>query len=371
MTEGLADKFDFEIICGPPLVVTEKSSSPPHCKIHPVPTLQLPKSLLLSRALNDLSFLFSAFFRGLFLPCPNLVVSQTSPPGIWWVAFFLSRWHRRKWIHISQDSFPENLRILMDGKYGGLLSLLERMNAFILRKSERIVVIGEDMKKGFLKRGFSSEKIVCIFNWSDLEFIRPVPKKNFFSEKNDIATKFVVLYAGNFGRIHNFEDLLGAAEQLRTRPEIQFVFVGEGALKPQLIREVQFRELSNVKFLPFEPRSELPKILASADVSVILLRKGMAGLSVPSKIYSILASGRPILACVEEESDIAKMVRESGSGFVILPGNSEAFAQAIASLSKNCDKTQRMGQNARRYIETMDFKNRALRGYGELFEKSL
>ena len=227
------------------------------------------------------------------------------------------------------------------------------------------------MKQGFLKRGFAPGKIVRINDWVDLKEVRLLPQNNPFSESKGFADKFVVLYAGNLGRIHNLEDLLSAAEEFRNRPEIQFVFIGGGALKKRLIRESQLRELANVKFFPFEVRSRLPEVLASASASVILLRKGMAGLSLPSKIYSILASGRPILACVEEESDIAGMVRDSQSGFVIPPGNSRGLAQAIEELFRHREKGCEMGFNARRYIERMDLKTRGLRDYEGLFHETL
>ena len=371
LTEGLADQFDFEMICGSPLVVTEKPASSPRCRIHQVPALKFPKDFLFSRALNDLSFLFSAFIRGIFLPSPDLFVSQTSPPCIWWVAFLLSRWHRRKWVHISQDVFPENLRELMNGKCPSVLGGVERLNRLILRKAGRIVVIGDDMKQGFLNRGFSPDKVTRIFNWVDTKLTRPLPQKNPFTGSKGLADKFVVLYAGNLGRIYNLEDLMGAAEQLRNYPEIQFVFVGSGALKKNLIHQVRSRGLAHIKFLPFEPRSKLAEVLASASVSIILLRKGMAGLSVPSKIYSILASGRPVLACVEETSDIARIVRESQAGLVIPPGNPQALARAIEELFHEREKAREMGLKARRYIETMDFKRHALQGYAQLFKEVL
>ena len=259
----------------------------------------------------------------------------------------------------------------MEGKFRPFLSFLKRFNTWILQRAERIVVIGEDMKQGFLRREFASEKIVRICDWVDLKFIRLLPQRNQFSESKDLTDKFVVLYAGNLGRIHNLEDLLGAAEQFRNRQEIQFVFVGGGALRKKLIQETRLRELANVKFFPFEVRSKLPEVLASAGASVILLRKGMAGLSVPSKIYSILASGRPILACVEEESDITRIVRGSRSGFVVPPGNPQALAQAIEELFTNQDQRDEMGRNGRHYAETMDYQNRALRSYAELFNNVL
>lgn len=250
-------------------------------------------------------------------------------------------------------------------------SLLDRLNSFFLKKADRIMVIGKDMKKKFLSKGLSSRQIVRTCDWVDLKFIRAAAQKNSFSEKYQVADKFVVLYAGNFGRTQNFEDILDTAETLRPHPEIIFLLVGEGAVKEWIIRQCLFRELTNVRVAPFESRSRLPEVLAAADVSVILLRKGMAGLSMPSKVYSILASARPILACVEEESDIARITREAQAGFVIPPGNPKEFVKAIIALLQNPDLKRRLGENARRFAEARDFQAQALLDYKRTFREVL
>ncbi len=387
LTEALQNRFQIEVLCGPPGIVTEKrrSSDPLTLSplplrgrgegegggVHQVPCLRFPKSLLFARLLNDFSFLFMALLRGLFVPKPSLIISQTSPPGIWWIGFLLSRWHGSRWIHVSKDIFPDSLKVLSRSPNTLLISFLDQISSLPLKRADQIVVIGEDMRNVFLRKGFSSDRIFKIYDWVDLEFIRPLSKKNPFSMKYRIEDKFVVMYAGNFGRTHNFEDLLAAAEELRQTREIIFVLVGEGALKEKLAREVGFRELTNILTVSFEPRAKLPEVLAAADLSVILLKKGMAGLSVPSKIYSLLASGRPVLACVDPASDIARIVRESSSGFVIPPGNSTELAASIKTLFENRPLREELGNNARRFVEDRDFKASAFRRYGELFREVL
>ena len=227
------------------------------------------------------------------------------------------------------------------------------------------------MKARFIEKGFPERKIFQTCDWADLQFIRPLPQHNAFSKKNRLTGRFIVLYAGNFGRIHNWEDLLEAAEKSRDQKEILFVCVGEGALEEWLKEKARIKKLSNILFLPFEPRSHLPEVLAAADLSLILLKKGMEGLSVPSKIYSILASGRPILACVGETSEIARLVRESASGIVIPPGNPEALAQAVRRLFENPSLCRDWGGNARRYSESMDFKQKAFKDYEQVIREEL
>ena len=385
LTRALQGEFDFEILCGPPLVISEEGllrsarndviarrsiGRRSNLSIYQVPCFQLPKRFLLARALNDLSFLFMAMMCSLFVRKPDLVVTQTSPPGVWWVGCLLSRWHRARWVHVFQDVFPDNLQALSRNKTGFIFSFLDKISSFPTRRADQIIAVGEDMKNILIQKGFSALKIRQIHNWVDLNFIRPLPKKNSFSERHQVVDKFVVLYAGNLGRVHNFEDLLEAAEKLRDYPEIVFLIVGEGALKKQIIRQIKSRELTNIHLIPFEPRSHLAIVLATADLNVVLLRKGMAGLSVPSKVYSILASGRPILACLEEESDVAKMVRVAQAGFVVPPGHSEELAQVILKVFQSNARNQ-YGANARRYAERKDFQKQAFRDYTQTFHEVL
>lgn len=373
ITTALQIQFDFEILTGPPLVITKDaiSLSPPTCRIFLVPCFQFPKRLLFARALNDLSFLFMAFVRGLFIQKPDILITQTSPPGIWWVGFLLSRWHRTRWIHICKDVFPDNLKVLSGKERHVLLDFLGWLDALILKRAHRILVIGEDMKERFLKKGFRSGQIVKTSDWVNLQFIRPIHKENSFTQKHKLAGKFVVLYAGNLGRVHNFEDILDAAEKLKNNSKIIFLLVGEGALKKWIDRQVQSRALTNVQNASFESRAKLPEVLASADVSVVLLRKGMAGLSVPSKIYSTLASGRPILACMDQESDIARMVQEAKAGFVIPPGKPEEFVQTVLNLFEKRELRAQLGANARQYVEKEDFQKRAFQDYARVMREVL
>ena len=371
LTTLLATKFHFQVLSGPPAVVTEKSTPPPPVQVFQVSCLHLPKRFLWGRLMSDVSFLLTALIRGLFLPRPDLMVSQTSPPGIWWVVFVLSRWHRTPWIHISKDVFPDNLIAMRPGKKSFFLSLLKKLSDFPLKRAVRTVVIGEDMKKKFLEKGLPESSLFKICDWVDPNFIKPLPKSVFWNASFDGRSKFVVLYAGNFGRSHNFEDLLGAAENLKNNPKIHFTLVGDGSMKKSLENEARDRGLPNFSIVSFEPRSRLPLVLASADASVILLRKGLAGLSVPSKIYSILAAGRPVIACVDEQSDIAEMVKESNSGFVVPPGNISKFVKVIRCLAGNSKLRIQMGKNARRYAEEKDFKTRALQGYQRVFNMVL
>ena len=372
LTEALQNQFQFEILSGPPLIINAGGSFYPALRftIHRAPCPHFSKKNLLARFFNDSGFLISAFFHGLFVKHPDLIFSQTSPPGLWGIAFLLKLWHRSRWIQVCQDIFPDNLTALTQSS-GIFVKTLGRISDFILKKADHIIVIGEDMKERVLQKGFLPSKVLCIPNWVDADFIRPLPKKNSFSKKHHLDDKFVVLYPGNFGRIYNFDDVLNAARELKPYPQIVFVLAGEGAAKEKLIEESEREGLENILFLPFQPRSILPEMLASADIGLVLLKREMAGLSVPSKIYSLLASGRALLACAEEKSDVARLVRESQAGFSVSPGDPKELAQKILVLYQDEGLKQQLGKNARAYAEEKNFQASAFRDYERVFEQVL
>src|SRR5690606_23406601 len=140
-----------------------------------------------------------------------------------------------------------------------------------------------------------------------------------------------------------------AAERLRDHPEILFVFVGEGAGKEALVRRAGECGLSNVRFLPFQPRSRLSEVLASASVCLVMLQKGIGHCSLPSKIYSILASGRPILASVDEDSDAARLVQRAGAGLCIPPQEPDRLVEGILSIRNNPELAAAYGRRGREY----------------------
>jgi colanic acid biosynthesis glycosyl transferase WcaI len=179
--------------------------------------------------------------------------------------------------------------------------------------------------------------------------ITPLPRANTFAAENDLAEKFVILYAGNIGLSQGLENVLLAAEKLSARPDPFFVFVGDGIGKPALVAEAQKRRLTNVRFLPFQPRVRLPEVLASADVSLVILKKGIGIQSLPSKIFPILASGRPLLASVDEQSAVADLIKRSKAGICVPPEDPGRLAEAVETLRSSPEVCREFGRNGRRH----------------------
>ncbi len=175
------------------------------------------------------------------------------------------------------------------------------------------------------------------------------------------------MYAGNIGMSQSLELMLAAATALAHDPEIAFVINGGGAARPGL--EVAARGLPNVQFVDLQPRSRLPEVLAAADIHVVPLKRGLGRSSVPSKTYSILAAGRPVLASVDRDTEVERIVERSGAGVAVPPDDPEAFTKALSRLVAAPDELAQMGASGRRFVEGWASPGAVAAQYEDLFEE--
>ena len=236
------------------------------------------------------------------------------------------------------------------------------------RRAEDIVVIGEGFKKNLEAKGVPSRKIKVIPNWVDTDFLRPLPKQNSLSKKFCLDQRFTVMFSGTIS-ISSYGTLvrvLEAAEILRHEDDIIFVLVGEGMKGNDLRSKAAALRLTNVLFLPFQPFQDLPYLLASSDVLLVPLDKEKSELSVPSKLYYVMAAGRPLLGLAEPESEVFKMIEGTGCGVCIPPGEPRAMAQAILRLKRSPDLCAEMAARGRRFAQENYSRDRVLKKYEQL-----
>jgi colanic acid biosynthesis glycosyl transferase WcaI len=193
--------------------------------------------------------------------------------------------------------------------------------------------------------------MALVYDWVDTELIRPLSRNNSFAQAYGLEDRFVVLYAGNIGLSQGLENVLTAAEQLTGQPDVPFLFVGDGPGREQLVSQAASRKLRNVQFVPFQSRSCLPEVLGSADVSLVILRKGVGTGSLPSKTFSILASGRSIIASIDQKSETWELIQEAQAGLCIEPDNPLELVKAIMTLKNDRCLRERLGQNGRIWAE--------------------
>ena len=300
------------------------------------------------RATNYVTYFASALLKGQGLRRPDVVVALTDPPIIGLAALAAAARAHAPFVFLCEDIFPEVAALVEDFHSGLVNDALTQVNRFLVQKAARIIALGDTMKRRLVEgKGADPSKVTVIHNWTDCRAVMPGPRDNPFARQHELVDKFVVLHAGNIGLSQDLEIVLHAAEQLRDRQDIVFVLVGEGSKKRDLLEMAARRDLRNVRFLPFQPRATMDQSYATADVSLISLRRGLSGVIVPSKVYSVLASGRPCIAAVEADCEVAQIVEEASCGFVVGPGDASALRARVVDMASDPNRAREMGQRAR------------------------
>ena len=329
------------------------------------------KRRFVGRASNYVTYFLSACWAGLRLDRPDVVVALTDPPIIGLAGLLTARRFGAPFIMSYRDIFPEVARLLEDFQSDAVERMLQSVNCFLVRHTDRNVAIGETMRHRLIDgKGAPPDRTIVIPDWTDCEAIVPGPKRNPFSERHGLADKFVVMHSGNLGLSQALETVVDAADLLREVPDLEVVFVGEGVKKPALQEQTRRLGLANVRFLPYQPQAQLTESFAAADVFIVSLKAGLSGYIVPSKLYGILAAGRPYVAAVEEDSEVVHIARAYDCGLVAEPGKPRSLADYILALYHDRARARRMGDNSRRAAGDFD-RREHVSAYARLFGELL
>ncbi|MGD0671142.1 MAG: glycosyltransferase family 4 protein [Candidatus Binatus sp.] len=306
------------------------------------------KSNLLGRLVNLGTYYLLAAVVALRLPRPDVIVAETDPPLLGALAAVLKRRWGCRLIYNVRDLYPDIAEATGGVRNPLLLGLLRRANDYAYKRSDLIVTLGHDMAARIVNKGVPADKVVVVPDWVDCGRIRPLESNPF---RRNFGKKFVVMYSGNIGLSQQLEAVLEAADRLRDDERILFAMIGEGARKKWLEERARSMGLPNVIFLPYQPLENLAESLTAADLHLIPLAPGAAGCLVPSKIYGILAAGRPFIAMMEASAEVAQIARENAVGFVVRPGDIDGLVGAIREAVDAPERLKQMGVRARRLAE--------------------
>ena len=245
----------------------------------------------------------------------------------------------------------------------------ERVNRFILRHSDRGVVLGRCMRDRVLAKGTPARRVEFIPVWADLRGVEPVPHEgNPYRSRWAPRGEFVVMYSGNFGLGHDARTIIEAMRLLKNEPGIRFVFIGGGKRRQEVEAAVRDHALAGVVYEDYVPREELSKSLSAGDVHLISLKEGVEGIMVPSKVYGIMGVARPSLFVGHPTSEIARVLEESASGLTIREGDAPGLARAIVDLKSDPSRRRAMGEAGRTAIAGRYDRETACRQWAELLE---
>ncbi len=305
------------------------------------------------RVANYLSYLALAVPRALAIRA-DVILAMTDPPIAGLAGALVARLRRKPFVYNIRDLYPD---MALGGdilRAGWFTRLWERLHRWALRQAARVIVLGEDMRERIIAKGVAAERVVIVRDGAPIPDSLPAPDHP-VTQQVRCGFPFVLLHAGNLGFYGAWETLLAAARNLyaTTGACVGLVFVGEGAAR-QRLESVAVTGTSGVRFLPFRPASEVPYVLAAGDMHVVTIRRGLEGVVVPSKMYPILAAGRPILAVAPEASDVARIVRRTGCGITADPDDPESVVRAVKTVYHNRTQLAEMARRAREAAREYD-----------------
>jgi glycosyltransferase involved in cell wall biosynthesis len=352
LCEGLAEKYEITVVAGTTAGAGTGRMHLNGVDVIRVPSTAFPRRRLTARGVNYLTYLVLASLRALAFPRPDLVLCQTDPPIVGAAAYLVARRFGVPLVAVVKDLYPETAVQLGKLSERHAAAALRRLIDLYLRGAERVVVIGETMRSRLEERGVERERLRVVPDWVDTEVIHPVER--------DLRGRFVVMHAGNMGHAQDLDTLIEAARLLGDGG-VEFELVGDGARREELERLAA--GLDAVSFLPYRPREQLSEVLSGASLHFVGLASGLSGYVVPSRLYGVLAAGRPVLVAADESSEPAQLVHRVGCGIVVPPGHAEQVAAEIRAAKEGKHDLEAMGRRGRDFVVASAGRPAAIRAY--------
>lgn len=280
--------------------------------------------------------------------CDVMFITST-PPIKGAMAGLAKKFNHKPIVYNLQDIFPDSLAGSGLAKKGGLLWKIGRaIENFTYRNADKIIVISEDFKKNIMAKGVPEEKIAVVYNWVDESAIKPVAKEDnpMYEEFGLSREKFTVVYAGNLGNAQNISIILDGANKL---PDVQFAVFGTGGLENEVRARIEKERLTNVHLNPLQPYDRVSKVYSLGDACIVSCKEGLGGSAMPSKTWTIMSCGRPVIANFDE-GELKDILEKNDLGVFTHAGKVKEFVEGIKSLANDTAHCAEMGRNARQFI---------------------
>lgn len=384
LAEGLLHEFDITVICTVPsytgniaaeyktkMFYEEDINS---VKIIRIRVPEFSKRNKMSRIKNILAYFIGAMIATFKVGKMDYVYSISQPPILGGLLGVWGKWIKHaKYIYNIQDFNPEQTIAVGYSKNKLILKAMMWLDKFSCKRADKVIVVGRDMVET-LKGRFKGKEVpnhAFINNWIDEEEIYPLPadheKVIAFKKKYGLENKFVIMYSGNLGLYYDLENLMHVIKKFKNRDDVVFAFVGEGSIRDKLVLYKEKFNLENVTFIPYQDKADLIYSLNAGDVHWCINAKGIKGVSVPSKLYGIMAAGKPILGLLEQGSEARLIIEESKCGYVTEPGNYEEVEALIERFlnEKETSILTEMSERGRAYLVKNLTKDVSIKKYIE------
>lgn len=387
LAEGLKDSFHITVICTVPSYTGKigryyKQHKYYHENINGVNVLRIRvpefrKSFAASRIYNIASYFLSAVAATFRVENQEYVFTISQPPILGGMLGVIGKKIKKaKFIYNIQDFNPEQVMAVSFTKNKFVLDLMMYLDKYSCRKADKVIVVGRDMIETLKKRFEGKEerflpKIGYINNWIDEKEIIPLDSNHEmvkdFKKKIGIEDKFVIMYSGNIGLYYDLQNIMNVIGRFKEEKEVAFLFVGEGSVLEELEHIKEKNHMENVYFAPYQDKKDLVYSLNAGDVHFVVNAKGIKGVSVPSKLYGVMAAGKPVFGILEENSEARLIIEESGCGKNVNPGDYEGIEKQLKYFIslKNSEKLKNMGQKGREYLTEHLTKDVSIEKYRE------
>ncbi len=340
--------------------------------VYRMASLRLSPTSMVGRALWQFGMALAFFVMGMFIPKGDIALVYSPPLTLGFSAWGLRILRGTKIILNVQDLFPQSIIDLGLLNNPHIIRIFEWMEQFIYKRSNKVVVHSSGNQRHVLSRGGNPDRVLVVPNWVDTDFIQPGERQNEFREAHNYNDEFLVSFAGVLGYSQDLDVILGAAKQLKEHPQIKWILVGDGVEKERLQEKAIELELMDcVQFLPMQPREKYPAILHASDVCLATLHAEVKTPVVPSKILSIMAAGKPVVAAMDLSGDAPRLIADANCGFSTPPGDAGVLAEAVLRLYKDQDLCVELGANGRRYAEERLSKQACVSHYECMIEEKL
>lgn len=380
LSEGLNDVFHITVICTVPSYTGKISRYYRKHKyffenINGVDVLRIRvpefrKNFALSRIFNICAYFFSAVFATFRVEHQDYIFSISQPPVLGGMLGVMGKWIKKaRFIYNIQDFNPEQVQAVGFTHNKLILGAMMRLDKYSCRQADKVIVVGRDMVETLKKRFDVLPPYAYINNWINEKEIVPLAPDHErvmeFKRKYGLEDKFIVMYSGNIGLYYDLANILKIIGKFQERTDIVFAFIGEGSVLEELQEYQQKNRLTNVAFIPYQDKSDLVYSLNAGDVHFVVNAKGIKGVSVPSKLYGVMAAGKPVLGILEEGSEARLIVEEAGCGLCVAPGDYGAIEKLVASFldQKETAWLNEMGIRGRSYLTDHLTKDVSIRKY--------
>lgn len=375
LAEGMKEHFDITVICVVPSYTGVVSPAYKKKKYYfekindiniiRVKVPEFSKINKVSRLKNIVMYFIRAIVATFKAGKQDYVYAISQPPILGGFLGVLGKWIKNaKYIYNIQDFNPEQTMAVNYSKNKFLLKVMMSVDKFNCKQADSVIVVGRDMLETLRNRfrlnsGTLSKKLPShshINNWTDEKEIYPLESNHervaAFKKQYGLEGKFIFMYSGNLGLYYDLENLIKVIAKFKHEKDIAFAFVGEGTVKGHLETYKENHQLDNVYFIPYQEKSDLIYSLNAGDIHWVVNAKGIRGVSVPSKLYGVMAVGRPVLAVLEEGSEARLIIEEAKCGYVNKPNNYDQIEQSIRTIIEDREtvKLKKMGEEGWEYL---------------------